>query len=183
MRIIGGQFKGRKLLLPNAEITRPTADLVKTSLFNILQGKIEGSVVLDLFAGSGALGIEAISRNAHSAYLVEKSKETFRVLKKNCDMISGNINIFNSDFIDALISFSQKNIKFNIVFLDPPYLSDLEIISLKKLIEYNLLSDDAIVVIEQEATNNVNYSNLDNYELFDERKYGRKKLYFLRRRE
>lgn len=183
MRIIGGRFKGKKLLIPNADTTRPTADLVKTSLFNILQWQIEGAKVLDLFAGSGALGLEAISRNAELAYLIEKNKETFKILQKNADLLRGDIKTLNLDFVEALQFLASKKLKFDLIFLDPPYNSSLEIIALDNLYKYELLEPNSTIVIEQDAINPNNYSNLLNFEIYDIRKYGRKKLYFLHTKE
>jgi len=183
MRIIGGQHRGRKLLIPSSNTTRPTADLVKSSLFNILQNEITDCNVLDLFAGSGALGLEALSRGAKFACFVEKDKACYDILRKNCDMITGEKLILNLDCKTALKTLSQKNYKFNLVFLDPPYESKLELIALEQLAELKLLENNALLVIEQDADVPVYLDNFSNYNNYDTRKYGRKKLYFLKYKE
>jgi len=180
MRIIAGQHKGRNLFLPDAKTTRPTADLVKTSLFNILQNDIANAVVLDLFAGSGSLGLEALSRGANKCVFVEKDKVCYEVLKKNCNLIQGEKQLFNNDFTNVLPTLSQQKTKFDLVFLDPPYKSNLEVLAIKQLSTLKLLNADALVVVEQDCDCETKYDIFD-LKLIDERRYGRKKLYFLQK--
>ena len=183
MRIVGGQHKGRKLFIPSNNTTRPTADLVKSSLFNILQNEIFGKNVLDLFAGSGSLGLEALSRGASFACFVEKDRECYNILRKNCDMITGDKLVLNLDYTVALKTLNQKGKKFDLIFLDPPYNSNLEILALEKMQELKILNNEAIIVIEQDLRVVLDFEKFSNYENFDTRKYGRKKLYFLRYKE
>ena len=120
MRVISGLYKGRVLEGFNIDGTRPTMDRVKESLFAMIQNKISGSTVLDLFAGSGALGIEAISNGASKVYFVDNNKEIEKVLKKNLRDMS-NYEIIINDYNKALKSFRDNNTKFDIILLDPPY--------------------------------------------------------------
>lgn len=170
MRIISGKYKGKKLLGDNIKGTRPTMDRVKESLFGIIQNKINDSICLDLFAGSGSLGIEALSNGAKTCYFVDKNKIVIDVLNKNLKDIDGNV-IINNDFIKALKHFSEQNIKFDIIFLDPPYSDYLINPSIEKILEYNLLNKDGIIVCEYE-TENINC----DLNLIKEKKYGSKKI-------
>lgn len=170
MRIISGKYKGKKLLGDNIDGTRPTMDRVKESLFGIIQDKIKESVCLDLFAGSGSLGIEAISNGANTCYLVDNNKKVIEILKQNTNNIN-NIHIIFNDFIKALEEFKKQNIKFDIIFLDPPYKLNLIQISLNKIKEYNLLNKNGIIVCEYDNE----IFNID-YEIIKEKKYGNKNI-------
>ena len=129
MRIISGKFKSKKLVtLTGVLVTRPTSDRVKESIFNILQNLIEGVYVLDLFSGSGALGLEAISRGATKSYLVENNKGSLECIKKNIESLpveSDKYEIYEKkveDFLSSKLSSLQN--KINIIFADPPYQSE-----------------------------------------------------------
>ncbi len=146
VRIIGGSMRGRKIAFSAGEGLRPTLDRVRETLFNWLARDIAGSICLDLFAGSGALGFEAISRGASHLYMVDSSDKVCNSLNKNASQIGiNNITIKNRK---ALQFLSENNTKFDIVFLDPPFGKELLWESLEKLIPH--LSDDAMVYIEQE---------------------------------
>ena len=170
MRIISGKYKGKKLLGDNIDGTRPTMDRVKESLFGIIQNDIKNSICLDLFAGSGSLGIEALSNGASTCYFVDKNKLVIDVLNKNTSNIEGSI-IIKDDYLNALTNFKNKNIKFYIIFLDPPYKLNLIEPSLKKIKEYDLLNKEGIIICEYE--NEV--FDID-YNLIKEKKYGSKKI-------
>lgn len=149
MQIITGKFRGRKLKsVPTAE-TRPTLGRVKESIFDMLNDYIPNSVVLDLFAGSGALGIECISRGAQHVVFVDMQKESISTIKTNLKNDLSQATIIKSDFSDALYSLSKQNIKFNLVLLDPPFASDFIDKSLYLLHKYNLLEDNAIIMCEK----------------------------------
>ena len=121
MNIITGKFKGRKLISLESDKTRPTLARVKESLFNMIADKIGGSVVLDLFSGSGALGIECYSRGAGFVYFNDKNPEAKKVITKNLKGETEGFKILNLDYLDALNEIKEK---LDIVFLDPPYDSD-----------------------------------------------------------
>ena len=149
MRIISGKYKGKKLLGDNIKGTRPTMDRIKESLFGMIQNKIKNSTCLDLFAGSGSLGLEAISNGASTCYFVDNNKIVIDVLNKNLNEVE-NATIINSDYSKALFMFKEKNIKFDIIFLDPPYKYGLINPAIEKIIEYDLLSENGIIVCEYE---------------------------------
>lgn len=167
MRVISGKYKGKKLLGFDIDGTRPTMDRVKESLFGMIQNKIEDSVCLDLFAGSGSLGIEALSNGAKKCIFVDNGKQVLKVLESNLKEIDNSI-LIKDNYLDAL---DKINDKFDIVFLDPPYKLNLITPSINKLLENNLLNDDAIIVCEYE--NEIIDSNL---EVIKEKKYGSKNI-------
>ena len=179
MRIIRGNHKGKQLILPQSEDIRPTADLVKESLFNIIDEKIEGSVVLDLFSGSGSLGLEALSRGAKKAYFVDIHPEALEVTFKNAEMITGDKEIIGKDFLQALHGFADADIRFNIIFLDPPYGKGYEKVALEEISNKNLLKKGGIIVVEMKRTDSILDDELFDFKLIDERVYGIKKLCFL----
>ncbi len=145
MRVITGQARGRRLVSPEGYDVRPTTDKVKESIFNIIQFQIADSVVLDLFAGSGQLGIEALSRGAASAVFVDSSRKSLDVVKKNIEMcrFQSSARTFLCEASAFLRSTSEK---FDIVFLDPPYHNNLCVTALELL--GDAVNDDAIVICE-----------------------------------
>ena len=148
MQVITGKFRGRKLKsVPTIE-TRPTLGRVKESIFDIINQYIAGSVVLDLFAGSGALGIECISRGAQQVVFVDNQKESLHTIKINLKNDLSQVKLIKADFIDAIYMLSKLNIKFNLVLLDPPFASDFVEKALYLLHKHSLLADGAIVMCE-----------------------------------
>ena len=169
MRVISGKYKGKNLIGFDIDGTRPTMDRVKESLFASIQNYIKDSTVLDLFAGSGSLAIEALSNGASSIYMVDNNVELINIIKKNT-LGMENVHILKSDYKDALNMYKNSNIKFDIIFLDPPYKLNLINDCLDKIYNYNLLNKDGIVVCE--------YENEDvmtiNFDLYKSKKYGSK---------
>ena len=171
MQIITGKYRARKLQAVDSVSTRPTLARVKESVFNLIFDKIAGSVVLDLFAGSGAFGAECISRSAKKVYFVDSSKEAIKTIKINTKNMVEDFEILNCDYLSALGEFQKKNIKFNLVYLDPPYKSDFAINSLNKLDEMGLLENGATIVVEHEFQNDL--QNLrECYIINKSKKYG-----------
>ena len=150
--------------------TRPTMDRVKESIFGMIQNNIKGSVCLDLFAGSGSLGIEALSNGARKCYFVEKNNEIYDILKDNISNISGCI-LIKSDYLVALNGF-VSNVKFDLIFLDPPYKMNLISDILDFIYCNDILSDGGLVVCEYEDE----VLNFPYFELIKSRKYGSKKV-------
>lgn len=149
MRIISGIYRSRKIDMVNKNTTRETTDKVRGAIFNIINPYTDGGVVLDLFAGSGAMGIEAISRGAEIAYFNDIDSEAQRVIEKNLKTLNiGNYKLLKNDFHDALRNFRGKGTKFDIVFLDPPYEMNVyeEIISY--MLDFNLLNPNALIICE-----------------------------------
>jgi len=183
MRVISGTAKGTKLDTLDTLNTRPTLDRVKEALFNIIQFKIYDAVVLDLFAGSGALGIEALSRGAKKAVFCDKSKYAYDIINKNIikTKLKEKSVIINKNYQECLDGINNK---FDIVFLDPPYNTDLAINAISKLDEKDLVADNAIIVVETDDEEKIidKIGSL-NIQVHDIRKYGKAKLVFLERKE
>ena len=171
MQIITGKYRARKLVAVDSLDTRPTLARVKESVFNLIADKIESSVVLDLFAGSGSYGAECISRGSDLVYFVDQSEKAIKTIKTNTQKMTEDFEIIKSSYSDALKQFMKRKIKFDLVFLDPPYDSDFAIKSLDFLGENGLLNDGAIVVVEHKLANDL--QNLPEcYIIKKSRKYG-----------
>jgi len=175
MRVISGKYKGKNIIGFDIDGTRPTMDRVKESLMAMIQNKIKDSIVLDLFAGSGSLGIEAISNGAKACYFVDKNIELIKIIQENTKNIDEDIKIIHSDYKKALENF--KNIKFDIIFLDPPYKFNLINDALKQINELNLLSENGIIVCEFETE----LLDTNSYQIYKEKKYGSKKVIILKK--
>ncbi len=176
MRIISGKYKGRNILGFNIVGTRPTMDRVKESMFAMIQGYLKNSICLDLFAGSGSLGIEAMSNGASQCYFVEKNNEIYDILKKNLVGID-NCFLLKNDYLNALNYFCQNRIKFDIIFLDPPYKLFLINDILDYIFNNDLLSSNGIIVCEYESEN----IQCDCFELIKDRQYGSKNIRIYRK--
>lgn len=148
MRIISGEFKGRKLVSFKGNHIRPTTDRTKESIFNKLQSYIGGSRVLDLFSGTGSLGLEALSRGASWVEMVDNNKKSLEVVKKNIELLGVNemVSVVNADVVKYCQNY--KGLFFDIIFLDPPFTKKIAHESLMALSESRAFSDDAIIVIE-----------------------------------
>ena len=149
MRIIAGKFKGRSLITMKDKSIRPTTDRVKESVFNLLQGIVEDAKVLDLFAGSGALGIEALSRGAASVVFADRSNDSIETINTNLKKVNGKISVIRKDFLSTIDYFSARKEKFDLIFLDPPYKQGLDKIALEKIDEAGILAEDGIIVVER----------------------------------
>lgn len=186
MRIIGGKHRGTKLYTLEGLNTRPTLDRVKESLFSILQFDLPEAMILDLFAGSGALGLEAISRGASKAILCDQSKDAIHIIEQNVEKLKAKskVQIFQKSYLSALEILKTQNEKFDIVFLDPPYDTDFAEIASQKIAEYDLLKENASVIIETDQTEKVvlNIEKSNVFGIVDQRKYGRVTLLFLKRK-
>lgn len=184
MRVISGKSRGKKLISLEGDNTRPTLDRVKEALFNKIQFNVQDATVLDLFAGTGALGVEALSRGAKEVVFCDKVQEAIKVIKQNV-INTNNLDksiIINEDYNEGLENMSKQNKKFDIVFLDPPYKTNLAIESLQKIIMSNLLTEDGIVVIETDDINKEKeILKIEKIEIFDKRKYGSVWLIFIRK--
>ena len=169
MRIISGKYKGKMLKGFDILGTRPTMDRVKESLFGSIQNYIKYSICLDLFAGSGNLGLESLSNGAKKCYFVDNNIKAIDVIKSNLINVSEEYEIIKDDFKNALKKLEGN--KFDIIFLDPPYDDNLIQISLDLIKEYNLLSDNGIIICEYERE----VFECD-YEIIKEKKYGSKNI-------
>ena len=185
MRIIGGKYKGLKLIPPDGSKIRPTSDRLKESLFSIISSKkyvtnIESCNVLDICSGTGSLGIEALSRGAISVYFIDIDHNSINLVNKNIsklninEQINNNIKIIKDEATKAL-----KNIKkiFQIILIDPPYNTNITEKCLFKLKEFNLINQDSYIFAESSKTETLNY---EGYEILDIKKYGNSKLTILK---
>ena len=173
MHIISGKYRGKKLKGFEVDGTRPTMDRVKESLFGMIQSYVGDSKVLDLFAGSGALGLEAISNGAREAYLVDNNFEAIKVIRDNIKNMDDEIKVIKSDYKKFL---KETDEKFDIIFLDPPYRKGLMGKALRVIEERDLLNEGGLVVCEYE------YDDFKtNLDLFKEKSYGFKKIKIFKR--
>ena len=170
VRITSGEWKNRNLEVPDIDGLRPTSERVRETLFNWLMPSIHKSVCLDLFAGSGSLGFEALSRGARHCTFVEKSKLAFRQIKTTRTILNAmNSEAHNCDAIDFLSSVHNHN--FNLVFLDPPFSDDYLISSIESIHEYQLVSRGGYIYIEFNKNNDL--SDLpDNWSVIRKKIYG-----------
>ena len=184
MRIIGGKFKGKKLLLPIDKKTRPLKDLVKESVFNLLENSnkyqivLKNSAVLDLFSGSGSFGLECISRGVEKIVFSENYPSVINILKRNISNINGNkfSKIIERNCFDLISSNILQNQRFDIIFLDPPFKeTDINYL-LEKIIEKKLLNKDGIMILHRHKKDNIKVSSKLN--IVDERFYGVSKIIF-----
>lgn len=179
MKIISGKYKGRVLEGFDINGTRPTMDRVKESLFAMIQSYLKDATVLDLFAGSGNLGIEALSEGAKEIYLVDKNKKACQIIKRNINRIGIEASdIFCGDYKSALKKYQEQSIKFDIIFLDPPYQTDLVKKSMEMIEKYELLSKNGIIVAESDTLDKIIYS--DKLEIVKSKKYGDKVVAILK---
>lgn len=182
MRVVGGKAKGRRLLAPKGQSVRPTAARVKESLFNILPRDFSGMTVLDLFAGTGNLSIEALSRGAAQAVLVDSSARSAAAIKENLRRLgfATQSEVWIAPVARALRSLARKCERFDIVFLDPPYEQGLAGRALGAIAESELLSESAIVVVEHSVREALKPS-YGRLQLHDQRRYGDTLLSFYKR--
>ena len=184
MRIISGKARGTKLYTLDGTATRPTLDRVKESLFNIIQNDIEDSTVLDLFSGSGAIGLEILSRGAKRAVLCDSSKDAIKIIKQNVQKthFEEKVEVYNMEFTKLVERL--QNQKFDIIYIDPPYATDFIKISLEKIIEYELVNENTKIIVEtDDETRILNQIEKMDVEITDKRKYGRATIIFLKYRK
>ena len=183
MRIIGGRFKGKKILHPKNKQTRPLKDLTKESIFNILNHSnkfkisLENSIVLDLFSGVGSFGLECLSRGAKHVTFVENYSDVLPILKNNLDNlnITGKYEIIEEDLMS---NFPIKKIcqKFNIIFLDPPYKEKRLPNIIDDIFQKKILNKNGVIVIHRHKKEKDEFSK--NFKILDEKKYGISKILF-----
>ena len=172
MRIVAGKLKGLKLNTFEYGNIRPTLDSVRESIFNKIQFGISGANFLDLFAGTGVFSIEAYSRGASVIYACDVNINSIKLINTNIKKakIDNQINVLNKDYIDSIKFLADKNIKFDYVFLDPPFESDFGNKAINKICEYGLMSSDGVIIYEHALSTKVEIPS--NFEVFNEKKYG-----------
>ncbi len=183
MRVISGTARGTKLYSLEGNRTRPTLDRVKESLFNIIGFKIKDKTVLDLFSGTGAIGIEAASRGAKEVILCDKSKEAINVINKNIEKtkLKSNTQVVNLDYKEIIKNLHKK---YDIIYIDPPYATNLVYESVKDILENERLNEDWTIIIETDEETRIEKELekiKEKIDIYDKRKYGRASLIFVRK--
>ena len=181
MRIIGGNFKGKKLFLPKDKNTRPLKDIVKESIFNLIQHskkinlEIENSLVLDLFSGTGSFGIECISRGSKRVIFYENYDKAIEILQKNLDSLKNinNYTIYKSDFFSSNVSFDSG---FDLIFIDPPFQETKINEIIEKILKNKILNKNGILIIHRHKKDNIEITK--KLKILENRNYGISKILF-----
>ena len=179
MRVIAGSARRLLLKAPDGMDTRPTADRVKESLFNMLNPDLYGCAFLDLFSGSGAIGIEALSRGAQRAVLVDASMECAGIIKQNLEVTKlGEIaEIINEDVYAAIERLGRRGDKFDIIFMDPPYAAGYYVPVMEAIKKADILAAEGYIVAE--SAKGVDFTAAEGFKIFKERKCGPAVMNFL----
>ncbi len=177
MRIISGRWKSRKLIAVKGPNTRPTSDRVKEAVFNIIRDRLDGSVVLDVFAGTGNMGFEALSRGGSRAVFVEKSKKAADTIKKNAQNLDcvPMIHIIKKDVFKAIDDLARDSCKFDIIFMDPPYNTDIEESVLLAILNADIIDRQGIIVVEHDYRDEMP-TDIEGLIKTDTRKYGNTRI-------
>lgn len=172
MRIISGKYRGKKLQEFDLQTTKPTLDRVKESIFNLIQFDVANALVCDLFAGTGALGIECVSRGAKFVWLVDNNPKAIKIIQSNLKNIQGDFKVVNADYLSFL---NSSKTKFDLLLLDPPYKTDLGVKAIENIVKNDRLSDNGIIIFEtsKELDFDFNYSQFE----IDKRTYGTVAVY------
>ncbi|NWG01815.1 MAG: 16S rRNA (guanine(966)-N(2))-methyltransferase RsmD [Syntrophaceae bacterium] len=180
MRIITGRSKGRRLSRPKGHGVRPTSDRVKESIFNILGEEVEGKIVLDLFAGTGNLGIEALSRGASKAIFVEKGRQALRFIQRNLNQLGleDGSEIIPKDVNRAIGMLKQRGESFDLILMDPPYGKGWVKKTLTKLNSHPIYGKDSLLVIEHDRREYLP-QDLEGWALIRQKKIGDTLISFL----
>lgn len=171
MKVVSGKFRGLNLKAVPGDNTRPTSAKVKEAVFSMLAPYMVDGVSLDLFAGTGSLGIESISRGYQKAYLVDKAYKAINTIKENIEKThaSDQFVVIKSSATDALQKFANDKVKFDLVFLDPPYRMKITEQIIKDMVELDLLNEDAIIVDETDY--DIDLTDFKRIELLKEKHY------------
>ena len=183
MRIISGKFRSRILKAPKGNKTRPTSDRVKEGIFNTISGKIENAIVLDLFAGSGNLSFEALSRGARFSYLVEKEKDAYYTIMENAKKLDilQSIEVYNTYAENYLRAAAKNGIKFDLIFLDPPYYGKYYDRILEMISSEDLLSENGVIIVEAPKDMEEKDFISSRYEIVKEARYGDTKIFYFQK--
>lgn len=183
MRVIAGTARSIQLKTLEGLDTRPTTDRIKETLFNILQMDIQGSNFLDLFSGSGAIGIEALSRGAASCTFVDNSKKACECIRTNLEntRLQDNAVVMETDVNTAINRLNTKNIIYDIVFMDPPYMLGIEKSVLNTLNNSQLIDEYSIIIIEAAKNRDFDFAEACGFEITRVKEYKTNKHVFLRK--
>lgn len=173
MRVIAGKARRMTLVTPSGRDVRPTTDRIKETLFNILQNDLADCAFLDLFSGSGGIGIEALSRGAKKAVFVDKNKESVRCIEQNLShtRLRDDAEVLPMDVLQAIRNLSRRNKLFDIVFMDPPYECGMEKNVLDALASAEIIDGNTIIVVETSLRTDVDNWNDGRYEVIRIKRY------------
>ncbi len=183
MRVIAGVARSMPLKTPEGLDTRPTTDRIKETLFNMLQNDVPGAVFVDLFSGSGAIGIEALSRGARKAYFIENSPAALNCIQQNLQFtkLADNAIVLKQDAVSGLAGIYEKEV--DIIFMDPPYDQGHEERVLNMLSGAKYVTEDTLIIVETSLKNDMNYINELEFEIIKEKKYKSNKHFFLQKKQ
>jgi 16S rRNA (guanine966-N2)-methyltransferase len=184
MRVIAGKCRSLPLKTLPGRDTRPTTDRIKETLFNVMQNDIPQACFLDLFAGSGAIGIEALSRGAQSCCFVDQSRKAVEVIKENLAFcrLEDQAEVYQMDAVSAVKSLANHE-PFDVVFMDPPYLHDLEKEVMEALRTSSCITEDTVIVIEASRDTDFGWIEESGFECFKWKTYKTNEHLFLRKKE
>ena len=182
MRIISGEFRGRGLVTPRTLRLRPTSDKVRESIFNILREKCVEAEGLDLFAGVGTVGLEALSREAQHVTFVEKHNQSLEFLRRNIEFCRERVDVVPADIRTALKVLSKKKKSYDIIFLDPPFDQGWVVTTLGLLDTFSLLKPYFVIIVQHSKDEPLG-GPYKNFDVTDVRLYGQNMITFLRERE
>ena len=180
MRIIAGEMRGRKLKTVEGMQTRPTSDKVKGAIFNILGSKVLEARVLDLFAGTGNLALEALSRGSHDAVLVETSRDAHQVIRENIEQmgVSHKVKLLHLDAFQYISRYPDE--VFDLIFLDPPYRGGLALKAISNLKEHACLAPDGVIIAETAKDEEID-GDIHPFEIRKTGEYGDTKVWYIQR--
>ncbi len=184
MRVIAGVARGRKILSPEGMGTRPTLDRIKESIFNIIQNRTRDAIVLDQFAGTGSLGLEAVSRGAKECHLIDKGDITFNYLKQNVINLKfeEKCTCHKGDCYNYLEEFGRIGKVFNLIFIDPPYAKEMIQPSIDLIVKHKLLKKDGLIITKIDSSEEI-YDGNEEIGLINKRKYGNTTVCFYEYKE
>ncbi len=179
MRVIAGFYKGRRLERIQNDSIRPTSDRVKEALFSILGEKIINCRFLDLFAGSGGIGIEAMSRGAEEVIFIDSSWDSIKILKNNLKNIGleDKAEVYNTSYTNGINKLSLRKKQLDIIYVDPPYKSNFSHNALKRIFKDNILAEYGIIILEHSIKESLE-EEIVEYKLFKKKTYGNTQLLF-----
>ncbi len=185
MRVVAGSARSVALMTPAGLDTRPTTDRIKETLFNMVQSYVPGATVLDLFAGSGGLGIEALSRGADSACFSDYGRDAVKCIEANLKKtkLDNKAEVLQMDFKNALTAWKNKKKKFDLIFIDPPYGRNLEFEAVRMLDEYGLIEDDALIIVETSLDHEGDEFRAIGFDIIKIKVYKSNMHYFLKKKQ
>lgn len=183
MRVIAGVARSMPLSTPQGTDTRPTTDRIKETLFNMLQSDVPGAVFVDMFSGSGGIGIEALSRGAKKAYFIENAPAALSCIQQNLTFtkLADKAVVLKQDAVSGLSGIFEK--KVDIIFMDPPYDQGHEERVLAVLRNMKYVTEDTLIIVETSLKNDLNYLDNLGFEIIKEKKYKTNKHFFLRKKQ